>query len=167
MTLPQSNGTEYFESGEMMDLPKRKSPRIAEYDYSRPNYYFITICTDHKDCIFGMPGRLNASGIIAEKCLLKIQKFNPAVAIDKYVIMPNHVHAILAVNENSPSITTVIGQYKSAVTKRIREIYPRKNVWQRSFHDHVIRDQRGYEKIWMYIEDNPRKWEEDCFYRAE
>ena len=114
-----------------------------------------------------MPGRLNASGIIADNCLLKIQKFNPAVAIDKYVIMPNHVHAILAVNENSPSITTVIGQYKSAVTKRIREIYPRKNVWQRSFHDHVIRDQRGYEKIWMYIEDNPRKWEEDCFYRAE
>ena len=170
MTLPQFNGTELFESGDMMDLPKRKSPRIAGYDYSKPNDYFVTICTNDKKCIFGMPGRLNRNGKIAEDCLKRIEKINPAITVDKYVIMPNHIHVVLIISENndrSTNIATVIGQYKMAVTKRIRAEDPGIIVWQRSFHDHVIRNQQGYEKIWLYIEDNPRKWEEDCFYCTE
>ena len=148
-----------------MDLPKRKSPRIAEFDYSRANFYFITICTNEKKCIFGEPGRLNWIGQIAQENLIKIPIINSAVRLDHYVVMPNHIHAILDVgSDNRKNLNIVIGQYKMSVTKQIRKWIPDFKVWQRSYHDHVIRNQAGYEKIWMYIENNPLKWEEDCFY---
>ena len=70
-------------------------------------------------------------------------------------------------SDKQTDLNVVIGQYKMTVTKCIREIKPDCKVWQRSFHDHVIRNQSRYEKIWNYIEDNPRKWEEDCFYIAD
>ena len=96
----------------------------------------------------------------------KIQDIYPWIRVDKYVVMPNHVHVILIADEADEQIpiTSVVGQYKMAVTKMVRKLNPGKKVWQRSFHDHVIRSQKSYEKIWNYIEDNPRKWEEDCFY---
>ena len=86
------------------------------------------------------------------------------VHLDKYVIMPNHVHLILYLEgcseyPNGPSISTVVGQMKQAASKIME-----KDIWQRSFHDHVIRNEKKYQKIWLYIEDNPRRWKEDCFY---
>ena len=98
--------------------------------------------------------------------MLSIPRIYPEIKLDKYVIMPNHVHAILVISgeKESQSIVSVIGQYKAAVTKKIRAVNPEINVWQRSFHDHVIRNQVGYKKIWQYIENNPVRWEEDCFY---
>ena len=89
------------------------------------------------------------------------------VLIDKFVVMPNHIHMILIIGdgENNPNLNHIIGQYKSGVSRIIHEFAPDKKIWQRSYHDHVIRDQKGYEKIWMYIENNPLKWEEDCFYQ--
>jgi REP element-mobilizing transposase RayT len=152
----------------IMNLPNRKSPRIPGFDYSSVNFYFITICTHEKQCIFGNPGELNRMGKCAEECLLKIPQIHPQIRLDKYVVMPNHIHAIFDVqqSEKKDNLNVVIGQYKMAVTKRIREKKPEIQVWQRSFHDHVIRNYFRYEKIWCYIEDNPRKWEEDCFYMA-
>ena len=152
-----------------MDLPKRKSPRIPEYDYSTPNYYFITICTANKKCIFGKPGILNRFGKLAEDCLLKISAINPDVRIDKYVIMPNHVQVIMVITDDGcqKNIPQIVGQYKMAVTKKIRSIHPEMQVWQRSFHDHIVRNQERYELIWMYIENNPLKWEDDCFYDSD
>ena len=150
-----------------MNLPKRKSTRIPKYDYSLPNYYFITVCTHEKKCIFGKPGNLNEYGRCAEAGLLKISEIYPGISLDKYVVMPNHIHAILIVTgtEKEHNIVSAVGQYKMAVTKKVHEKNPDLTVWQRSFHDHIIRNQSGYEKIWMYIENNPLKWEEDCFYR--
>ena len=155
-----------------MDLPKRKSPRIPGYDYGMPNYYFITICTHEKQCIFGNPGRLNTFGKIAEENLLLIPRLHPRIQLDKYVVMPNHIHGIFIVkaenaNDGLKDLSMVIGQYKMSVTKRIRKSESEKRVWQRSFHDHIIRNQSSYEKIWLYIENNPLKWEEDCFYLSE
>ena len=108
-------------------------------------------------------------GQIAEKCILSIPEFYPNVTVDNHVIMPNHVHAILIFKEPTvmDTLSHVIGQYKMTVTKKIRCINPSLIVWQRSFHDHIIRNQHSYEKIWNYISDNPRKWEEDCFYIAQ
>jgi len=155
-----------------MDLPNRKSPRIPNYDYSLPNYYFVTICTHNKKCYFGTSSFLNEFGKIAEECILNISKRYPGVLVDKYVIMPNHIHVILIFeerknNSNSANLSHVIGQYKMSVTKLTHNLNPEITVWQRSFHDHVIRNSHSYEKIWKYIEDNPRKWEEDCFYVLE
>ena len=89
--------------------------------------------------------------------------------MDKYVVMPNHVHMILVIHsvDNLISITRIVGQFKMSVSKEIRKINPDMKVWQRSFHDHIIRNERSYQKIWEYIENNPIKWEEDCFYIKE
>ena len=149
-----------------MEFSKRKSPRIPGYDYSKSNYYFVTICSHEKACIFGVPGNLNENGKIAEECLLKIRDIYPWVRIDKYVVMPNHVHAIMIIEkaDEQVPITRVVGQYKMSVTKMIRRSNPDKVVWQRSFHDHIIRNQVDYERIWLYIHGNPQKWSEDCFF---
>ena len=145
---------------------KRKSPRIPGFDYSSSNYYFITICTHEHHCIFGLPNCLNQMGIIAETEIMNLSVHYETVLIDKFVVMPNHIHMILVIEEglNNPNLNQIVAQYKSGVTRKIREILPDMRVWQRSYHDHVIRDQNGYEKIWTYIENNPLKWEEDCFY---
>jgi REP element-mobilizing transposase RayT len=144
----------------------RKHPRLKAYDYSQRNFYFITICTNQKKCIFGQPHALNVFGKIAEASLLKMEEHFSGIRIDKYVIMPNHVHVIFEVTENGCDLLNAIGAYKSGVSKEIHKIEPDILVWQTSFHDHVIRNQAGYEKIWNYIETNPMKWEEDCFYQG-
>ena len=148
-----------------MTFFSRKSPRIPNYDYSEENYYFITICTNNRICYFGKPDRLSALGEIAKKQLEEISNHYDCVRIDKYVVMPNHVHFILVLESgNSADAEQVIGQYKSGVTREIRKLYPEIQLWQRSFHDHIIRNQKSYEKIWLYIEGNPQCWDKDCFY---
>ena len=148
-----------------MPFYSRKATRIKNYDYSAPNYYFITISTCEKTFLFGQPGQLNWIGNTVEKHIRNIPTYYKSVFIDKYVVMPNHVHMILVLCGNdNPPVQQIIGQFKTGVTKEIRIREPGMEVWQRSFHDHIIRSQKGYEKIWLYIEDNPRKWEEDCFH---
>ena len=147
-----------------MTLPVRKSTRIPGYDYSTNNYYFVTICTHEKVCLFTTGGKTSHLGTIAERCLTEIPHHFPGVRVDKWVVMPNHIHAVLVFENANVNLTTVIGLYKSQVTKEIHRMKPNLTVWQRSFHDHVIRSQKTYEKIWNYIDGNPSKWEEDCFF---
>lgn len=109
--------------------------------------------------------KLTEFGMVVQKYIHGI------VGIDKYVIMPNHIHLIIIIpgHENgtmwasSPttkqSISQIIKSFKTLVTKQIGY-----SIWQRSFHDHIIRDETEYRKIWEYIDTNPQKWEEDCFY---
>ena len=144
----------------------RKHPRLKNYDYSSPNYYFITICTFDKSCIFGKPNQLNQRGITAEAVLLEIERHFSNVRVDKYVIMPNHVHMILVLEGPNTGILQIVGQYKSSVTRKVRETDPEQKVWQTSFHDHVIRNQKDYERIWLYIDSNPQNWSKDCFFEA-
>ena len=80
-----------------MELPKRKLPRLDGFDYSSENYYFITICTKNKVCLFGEPDRLNTFGRIAETELLDIPAHYDGIAVDRYVIMPNHIHAVISI----------------------------------------------------------------------
>ena len=152
-----------------MELPKRRTPRIPGYDYSTENYYFITICTQGKECIFGTIEKKNAFGEIAEAELFGIDAHYTGVRVDQAIVMPNHIHAIIAIgcenrNIQYPSLNTVVGQYKAGVTRRIRQVMPEKVVWQRSYHDHIIRSRAEYEQIWQYIGSNAQKWEADCFY---
>ncbi len=152
-----------------MTLPKRKSPRIPGYDYATGNYYFITICTHEKKCLFGKPDALNEFGMIAKANIEFISTHYPQITVEKFVVMPNHIHMILVLDncentDKEPSVTKVVGQYKMSVTKEIHKRNKDLQVWQRSFHDHIIRNQEGYNNIWEYIAYNPVKWEEDCFY---
>ena len=145
----------------------RKHPRRKRYDYATPNYYFITICTWEKRYIFWNKEKLNRYGEIAGQGFGGITHHFPDVTVDKFVVMPNHVHAILILQDDKTNISTVIGQYKSYVSKQTHEFDADCKVWQTSFHDHVIRNQKDYERIWLYIEANPARWEGDCFFLSE
>ena len=154
-----------------MDFQIRKTPRMQNFDYSSENFYFVTICTADKKCIFGKPGKLNQLGEIAYADMKNISEHYKNILVETFIIMPNHVHAIIEITgttgDNKKSLDTVIGLYKSGVSRKIHTIYPELKVWQRSFHDHVIRGQRQYEKIWNYVSYNDSKWEADCFYVKE
>ena len=80
--------------------------------------------------------------------------------------MPNHIHLILVLKNGSekPNINQIIGQFKSGVSREIHNVISDIEIWQRSFHDHIIRNQNSYEKIWLYIDSNPVNWSKDCFF---
>jgi len=147
-------------------LSKRKLPRLPGYDYSAENYYFVTVCTQQKRCLFGDGTALSPLGKLAESELLHISERIPGVRIDKYVVMPNHIHAIVVLGcdgaERSrplPTLSTVVGLYKSGVSRLAGE-----PIWQKSFYDHIIRNEESYLEIWRYIDENPLKWREDELY---
>ena len=134
-----------------MDLPKRKPNRLKEYDYSTPGAYFITICVkDGKQLLSKIVGEdvgilpqnnLSQIGIICDEYVKSINVKYENVTVDKYVIMPNHIHLIIFLNgtmwASSPTtnVETIIRSFKTMVTKEIGY-----SIWQRSYHDHVIRD---------------------------
>ena len=161
-----------------MNLPKRKPTRLKDYDYGKDGYYFITICTKDRQNIlseivgegFPLP-QLTVYGKIAEKYILSVNRKYPHINTEKFVIMPNHIHIIFSVNNDgrgdpSPTIINAVGWLKYSVTKQINQIYGSvgNKIFQRSFHDHIIRGEKDYLEIWEYIENNPQKWEEDKFY---
>lgn len=154
----------------MNKLPKRKTIRIKDYDYSNPGAYFITICTAKREMLFWnnvgadiiRPQNIQLSriGKIAEQGILQIETHYENVFVDKYCIMPDHVHLILQIkaNENgqklsNTTIPTIIGSLKRWVSKQVG-----KPLWQKSFFDHGIRNQQDYDEIWKYIDDNPLKY---------
>ena len=152
-----------------MEQLHRKSPRIPGYDYSAEGYYFITICTYVKKCIFWDGQELNRFGMIAQKELDQLESHYSRLRIDKCVVMPNHIHAIVVIGCDGkegplPDLNAVVGQYKSGVSRQIHKLAPDLPVWQRSYYDHGIRYQTDYEKIWSYIDSNPQRWRDDCYF---
>ena len=162
-----------------MNLPIRKSTRLKDYDYSSAGYYFITICTHEKMKIFSKivgqglaPAEIQLSvfGKIANEEIINLQNRYENIIVDKFVIMPNHIHAIIIIKENSagaspcPTLSDVVCTFKSLTTRKCHQIKPDCRIWQTSFHDHIIRGEEDYLKIWEYIDTNAHKWREDCFY---
>jgi len=152
-----------------MELPRRRSPRIPDYDYATQGYYFVTVCTQGKRCIFWDGHELNQFGKIAKSDLETLSDHYPRLRVDKCVVMPNHIHAIIVIGCDGkegvlPDLSVVMGQYKSGVSRKIHKFQPAQRVWQRSYHDHGIRGQADYEKIWQYIDGNPQRWLKDCYY---
>ena len=162
-----------------MERPERKRTRLKEYDYSQNGHYFITICSHSRKNIFGRivgqglaPAEMQLSpyGKIASEELRNLEKRYPFFKIDKYVIMPNHIHAI-AVIENAagaspcPTLSDIVCTFKSLTTRKCHLNNPNQKIWQTSFHDHIIRGEKDYLEIWEYIDTNPAKWKEDCFYQ--
>ena len=158
-----------------MELPKRKPTRLKDFDYSKNGYYFITICTHNRKNILSnivgeglcaLPSiKLTQIGAETEKSIKYINENCEGVAITKYVIMPNHIHLIVSLNQagghgDPPlQVPVVIGKIKSFTTHKFG-----KTLFQRSFHDHVIRNETDYLEIWQYIDQNPAKWKDDEFY---
>lgn len=150
----------------MNDIPKRKQIRIEGYDYSTPGAYFVTICTANKkpilwDNVGAATCRQSLSkiGLIVERAIHQINEHYSMISVDKYCIMPDHVHMILSINTNkdgrqiaAPTVSTVVGHMKRWVSMQIGY-----SIWQKSFVDRVIRNRNGYQSVWEYIENNPIK----------
>ena len=178
----------------MDKLPQRKNVRLKNYDYSQAGYYFVTICTKDKQGLFGhiavgdddsvIPDaprqpRIdrvvdpyaattpNEIGNIILECWNKINDLYDNVTTDSFCLMPNHIHGIIIISERSggesPSLSKIIQGFKSVSTRMCFK-YDHKTIWQRNYHEHVIRDQEDYERINEYIETNPMKWKEDKYY---
>ena len=168
------------EGGHALELPKRKQIRLTDYDYGSPGTYFVTICTRDRRCFLsdivvgeGLAPpeiRLTRIGKLVEEQICTLPERYPSVTIDKFVIMPNHIHLIVSINEcsggasPSPTLFDVMRVLKSITTRIARPYLGGCLLWQRSYHEHVIRNETDYCEIWEYIENNPAKWVEDRYY---
>ena len=166
----------------MNELPKRKDIRIPNFDYSTPGAYFITVCTANREKIFWSDRRgelcspadntntgsrrsplrveLSDIGKIVDAEMQKLNTVYDGVRVDKYCIMPDHIHMILTIEaavdgrtQFSPTLSRVMKQFKGSITKQIG-----RPIWQKSFYDHGIRNQQDYDEIWQYIENNPLRY---------
>lgn len=108
---------------------------------------------------------LSHIGKIVDEAINQISVIYPSVFVDNYVVMPNHVHLLLAFDNSSgriisaPTLSTVVGQMKRAASKKAGF-----SLWQKSFYDHVVRNQQDYGEIWRYITENPISWDLDTLY---
>ena len=159
----------------MNKLPTRKPNRLKDYDYSSDGFYFITFCTKDMKCLLSeivgadiiRPQNnefvfkkynviLTDYGKIVDKAINSIESHYDTISVIKYVIMPNHVHMILCIDNNNGrmvSAPTVVGSLKRYVSKNIGN-----SIWQKGFYDRVIRDDNEFMYYWQYIEENPKKW---------
>ena len=156
----------------MSDLPKRKDIRIKEYDYSAPGAYFVTICTENREkCLWDTVGAatcrpqetpLSYTGNVVKNGVLQISEHYKNIKIDKFCIMPDHVHLILVIQSDedgrqvaAPTVSNVVGHMKRWVSMQLG-----RSIWQKSFYEHGIRNQQDYDEIWEYIDNNPLKYKE-------
>ena len=164
-------------------LPTRKNARLPKFDYAAPGGYFVTICTKDRKCILSSVSTnddsvrhfvgeglctlphisLTQIGTEVEKSILYINDY-PQYSVDKYVVMPNHIHLLITISEptgghRDPPLQAVIGRLKSYTTHKYG-----KPLWQRSYYDHIIRDMNDYLAAWQYIDENHLKWQLDEYF---
>ncbi len=164
----------------------RRSIRMKGYDYSQPGGYFVTVVARQRECILGeiLDGEmlLSAFGQVADECWCAIPGHFPNVELGAHVIMPNHLHGIIAItvvgaqqccapttitmsthktNVNPGSLGAIIRSFKSATSFRINQLYNFAPIWQRNYYDHIIRNADEANRIHLYIEANPANWPTD------
>ncbi len=153
----------------------RKLPRLKEYDYSSNGKYFVTFCVKDMKCVLSMivgsgdpdapQVRLSKEGKIVENNITEMNKRYSEIKIEKYVIMPNHIHLIVSVEKTdscgasgSPLPTNSLVSRHIGTLKRFCNKQIGGNIWQTGFYDHIIRDDDDYIYHLQYIDENPRKW---------
>ena len=170
------------------NFPQRRATRLRGYDYSQPGTYFVTTCVEYHQCLFGdiIDGNMHLNGLgeIVVECWNLIPQHYPSVRIGDYVIMPNHIHGIIAWdnpnigarsthpkngtekrkgNTPSPSLGKIVAYFKYQSTKHINQHHNTSGnrIWQRNYHDHIIRNDKDLQRLREYIQNNPMKWELD------
>lgn len=164
-------------------LRNRRSIRLSGFDYSQDGAYFVTVCTQNRDCVFGEieDGNmvLNSYGQIVSKVWRDLPDHYFHVRSDQFVVMPNHIHGIIILNRDhvvgidvgaglKPAPTAkihalpeIIRGFKTFSARRINELRgrPGTGLWQRNYYEHIIRDDDELNRIRQYIIDNPAQWE--------
>lgn len=158
----------------------RRSIRLRNYDYAQAGLYFVTICTHERKPLFGkvMEGKmvLNDFGNIAHQTWQQTAVIRPNVVLHDFVIMPNHLHGIIEIvniddgsqerEQRTSTIGDMIRGYKSAVSRQIKILTQQSVcvIWQRNYHEHIIRHHNAYINIAEYIQNNPLRWQDDCYW---
>ncbi|MEL4105657.1 hypothetical protein AAFA46_02280 [Oscillospiraceae bacterium WX1] len=155
-------------------LPVRKNNRLENHDYAKTGFYFVTICViDRHNLLWEEPNEgakcvclpLSPIGKIIDNEIMILSQTYEQLIVDKYVIMPNHIHMIVEIRDNSgrsqiaPTVSRAIKQFKGSVTKEIGY-----SIFQKSYYDHIIRDEADYLTKWNYIDTNPTRWAADDYY---
>lgn len=166
--------------------PRRRSIRLRGYNYSQSGGYFVTVCVQERECVFGevVDGKMivNDAGRMIEEEWLKTPAVRPQVELDEFVVMPNHFHGIIIIKNESGmvrathrvartmrrpagprvgSIGAIMAQFKSIATKRMLALGHSGFAWQRNYYEHVIRDENSLNRIREYIATNPSRWDLD------
>lgn len=175
----------------------RRSIRLNGYDYAQNGNYFLTHCTRNRECLFGdvRDGKMYLSnyGRLVNECWQEIPVHFPQIVLHEYVIMPNHVHGIIEIN-NPQSTGANMGRCTDTVDVGANNYSPLRtpqsrphgtsrtvgsvvrgfkigvtkqmgfSPWQRNYYEHIIRNDESYQNIVQYMAQNPLKWKEDCFY---
>ena len=163
-----------------MELPNRKPTRLKNYDYSSNGIYFVTICTQNKKRIFkidpvgnGLCAVPPLQNQIIHKWIKETENKFKNIKISKYVIMPNHLHLLIEITERHTgrSLQDAMHFFKTMTTNDyIKNVKNNslpafdKKLWQKSYYDHIIRDEDDYLIRWNYIDTNPQRWEKDELY---
>lgn len=160
----------------------RRSLRLREYDYSRPSAYFVTICVQHRACLFSRVEqdemRPTAAGEMIHSWWDRLPSKFPSVSCDAVIVMPNHVHGVLLLShdpteqgqlDNLVTLGAVVQWFKAMTTdaymqKVKNEDWPPFNgrLWQRNYYEHIIRNDRDLDRIRDYIDANPSRWAADA-----
>jgi putative transposase len=168
------------------DTHHRRSIRLNGFDYTQPGAYFVTICTHLHACVLGEVVnevmQLSRFGQIAFDFWEAVTAHFSSVEIDAFVIMPNHIHAIIVLhdpavgavsprptgspNPGFPGLGQIVGFYKYQTTKQINVLRGNAGTsfWQRNYYEHIIRNESEWGKIRDYILTNPFRWEKDDLY---
>jgi len=157
--------------------------RLRDYDYSLPGSYFVTICVKERKNLFGdiIDGEMcrNQCGKIVKSMWDEITNHYDGILLDEFIVMPNHVHGIIIITEDSVGVihesplkmnikerrqmllSKIIGRFKMNSSKQINNIRntPGMSVWQRNYYDHIIRNQKSFHRIQEYIIRNPERWQ--------
>lgn len=176
-------------------MAKRHAFRAKWHDYN-DGLYFVTICTQGNRHYFGrvVDGEMQLSviGAIVEEAIRGIERVCRNARLANYVVMPNHVHMIIDIEDGvsgdncsrgclkprrhepqntrphhfNTRLSVIVSQMKGHVTRQVRA----RGIefgWQSRYHEHIIRNQQGFENISRYIDANPSTWESDCHFRPE
>ncbi|MFT4073246.1 MAG: transposase [Dysgonamonadaceae bacterium] len=193
--------------------PDRRSVRLRGYDYSQPGLYFITLCTYNYKHLFGAIRNgemiLSEHGQTVHNCWLETELIRPNLTLGDFVVMPNHFHAVFAINNlsfclnkhvitdecgnhmsdkynlllpphsgeldsflppsslqhgTSKTVGAIVRGFKSSVAKHLHATGFTDRLWQRNYHEHIIRNKTSLHRISKYIVSNPARWQDDCFY---
>jgi len=152
------------------ELPHRKNPRLADKDYSTGGVFFVTISSHEKQFIFGTINdqrmTLSHIGSVVESNWQALRTSFPTVTLDEFIVMPNHVHGVLAIDgsqPNPPALGTIIRRFKSRATAEVRRRLgdPEAAVWHRNYNDRIVRLDGNLSRVRQYIRSNVSNWPYD------
>ena len=144
----------------------RRSIRLPGFDYSQAGAYFVTICSDHRRCLFGEISdfrmRANTAGLLVAACWLRLCDDYPFISLDTWVLMPNHLHGIIWLGSDNlleKPLSQIVAAFKATSTSRLRKAFSTNiKLWQRGFFEHIIRGDDDLFRIREYIDGNPTRW---------